>query len=579
MQQPRTLLFKSRWIIPLFLLIIAISGCAGKSPKTTGLAGRTKFSGSAGSPVAASSPTTSAVSGSGTAESSDLDSISQIEENRSAINMPNPTATLSVSQPVSFTRYAPYTLACQSERAVLDIAGGSADIGAKARNAAENGGYSQLWFITPAGYDTFLIINLHASKALTENGAGQPATLAMESGQAEQLWRFGRTGEGTLEITNSASGRKLQVESRDGSGTLAPADWQVKPVSEDYPVPEPHPLDTGNYRVGAQMCNLWNTDGWTRIISYPERKPFLGWYPEGTPLPTDWEIKAAVEHGIGFFMTCWYRDKNNLGKSPVEVRLDHWIRGLSNCRYADRIKFMIMWENANDIACGVADEKDFLDNVVPYWINHYFTHPSYLVLDGKPVLAIYAPSRLTQNLGSDAGVRQAMAKAEQRVIAAGFKGLTLLGQYCWGSPAADHAAMKEQGLQYTFSYHWPTFATGALPSGKTTFTGAEILAGHRVVWEKQAQAKLPNIVTCSMGWDSSPWNNSVTSKKWQLTPGEFQQLLTDAKSAVDARNTSGLEGRMVLLDNWNEFGEGHYIMPTAKYGFGYLDAVRNVFGQ
>jgi hypothetical protein len=36
---------------------------------------------------------------------------------------------------------------------------------------------------------------------------------------------------------------------------------------------------------------------------------------------------------------------------------------------------------------------------------------------------------------------------------------------------------------------------------------------------------------------------------------------------------------MVLLDNWNEFGEGHYIAPHRQYGFGYLDAVRAAFTE
>jgi hypothetical protein len=36
---------------------------------------------------------------------------------------------------------------------------------------------------------------------------------------------------------------------------------------------------------------------------------------------------------------------------------------------------------------------------------------------------------------------------------------------------------------------------------------------------------------------------------------------------------------MILLDNWNEWGEGHYIAPYREYGFGYLDAVRDVFSD
>ncbi len=31
---------------------------------------------------------------------------------------------------------------------------------------------------------------------------------------------------------------------------------------------------------------------------------------------------------------------------------------------------------------------------------------------------------------------------------------------------------------------------------------------------------------------------------------------------------------MILLDNWSEYGEGHSILPSALYGFGYLAAIR-----
>ncbi|MGD0900669.1 MAG: hypothetical protein ABR915_22785, partial [Thermoguttaceae bacterium] len=35
--------------------------------------------------------------------------------------------------------------------------------------------------------------------------------------------------------------------------------------------------------------------------------------------------------------------------------------------------------------------------------------------------------------------------------------------------------------------------------------------------------------------------------------------------------------RVVMLANWNEFGEGHFMLPAASAGFGYLDALREVF--
>ena len=32
-----------------------------------------------------------------------------------------------------------------------------------------------------------------------------------------------------------------------------------------------------------------------------------------------------------------------------------------------------------------------------------------------------------------------------------------------------------------------------------------------------------------------------------------------------------------MLANWNEFGEGHFLMPSTLAGFGYLEALREVF--
>ena len=62
-----------------------------------------------------------------------------------------------------------------------------------------------------------------------------------------------------------------------------------------------------------------------------------------------------------------------------------------------------------------------------------------------------------------------------------------------------------------------------------------------------------------------------------MTPDEYKDLCQRAKSVLDQRPCDTIENRLVLLDNWNEFGEGHYIFPTRENGFGYLDAIREVF--
>lgn len=69
--------------------------------------------------------------------------------------------------------------------------------------------------------------------------------------------------------------------------------------------------------------------------------------------------------------------------------------------------------------------------------------------------------------------------------------------------------------------------------------------------------------TVSVGIDETPWNRPSGA---MLPPDEFKTVLSFADAFEAFRNIDGI-GKMVLLDNWNEYGEGHYIMPAAKYGF------------
>ncbi|MEJ1974605.1 MAG: glycoside hydrolase family 99-like domain-containing protein [Lacunisphaera sp.] len=341
-------------------------------------------------------------------------------------------------------------------------------------------------------------------------------------------------------------------------------------------MPVPEPVDTGRYLVGAVMCPLWN-DGkrWTEIEPYPDRKPLLGWYDEGDPEVTDWEIKWALDHGITFFLACWYREPGSTAEAVVRPGLDHWIKSLPRSRYHDQVKFAIMWENANKFYSAPTNEEDFLGKLVPFWIENYFRRPDYLLIDGKPVFSIFSPATFIRELGGEAQAAAALAKMRLACVQAGFPGVHILGQSCWGKPAelAEQAAQIQRlGLDNSWAYHWPTF-TGAF-GGNPKPSGAEAIAAQEKLWQTQRQ---PNLLTLSMGWDEAPWHFKYSKAQWRLTPAEFKTLAQKAKAVMDQRTGGGLESKIVLLDNWNEFGEGHYIFPTQEHGFGYLDAIREVF--
>jgi hypothetical protein len=391
-------------------------------------------------------------------------------------------------------------------------------------------------------------------------GAATRVIPALAPGQTVELaWGVQAEAPGTCEMTLT-----------DGGGQTIRRRVAFHPPL-DLPrqayVPSPEPVRT-EVLVGAQMCPLWKEGArrsvWQPIVPWEDRKPALGWYDEGDPAVTDWEITWCLDHGISFFVVCWYRASQG---GPVAHNLGHAIHeGLFNARYRDQFKFAIMWENQQKGSSGIASEEDLLQNLLPFWIETYFKHPSYLLLDGKPLLYIYRPEFLVHDLGSVAKVRQALDKARAACQSAGFQGLTLLGEYRGRDP--NHLRhLVELGMDCSFAYCWP------LPNSPSS---AAAVDQQEEIWRERREMNiLPEMINVSMGWDSRPWHES--SSIWRHTPADFAEACRRALAEARQYPEGSISRRVVLLDNWNEFGEGHYLMPHREHGFGYLAAVREAF--
>ena len=361
----------------------------------------------------------------------------------------------------------------------------------------------------------------------------------------------------------------LEVNSDDASLATATLPMRFLAAAEqrkiDY-IPDPVPAKT-QVLIGAHHCPLWEADKfrmWDNVLKHPERTPALGFYAQENPQVSDWETKWAVEHGVSFFIYCWYRASQG---GPVQTRYSSAINdALFKSRFADKMRFTIMWENQSRGTAGVADEHDLMSNLLPYWIETYFKHPSYLKIDNRPVLFVYRPEYLVQDLGSKAAVARAFDKMRQACKDAGFAGLTILGEYRGIQP--EHLRLlKDLGLDYTFAYCW------GIPNSPTPKQAIQTQLGY--IRKTHELGVLPQVVTVSQAW--SGWRDEGSI--WKIPPVDFEDLLREAKAFIATLPPDQLGSKMLLLDNWNEWGEGHYIAPYREYGFGYLDAVRTVFAD
>ncbi|MEI6499867.1 MAG: LamG-like jellyroll fold domain-containing protein [Armatimonadota bacterium] len=407
---------------------------------------------------------------------------------------------------------------------------------------------------------------------------GSPTQTIPQLGYEQQKdlsWTVTATKAATATFTAQVTAPRLTPVSLRSAVLFNP---ELKVTKASY-VPRPVPAKMGKYQVWTHYCPLWKEGthtGWKAIENYPERKPVLGNYNEGTPEVADWHIKYWLEHGISAVMYCWYRANFN---PKIEQSIGHALNdGLLHARYLNMIKYGIMWENGCGV--GVKDSDDLLNNLFPYWLEHYFTHPSYLQVDGKPVLYIWVPTNVTKHLGGSDKVRAAFEIMRAKCREQGLKGLYIVG--CVGG--ADRATLEQmakEGWDASSAY-----GNGWVPPANLKSLGSFVYAPfegfvdqQEKIWKGKAEINaLPDITAAMMGWDSRPW--SETAFFWSdNTVEKFRDLCRRAKAAMDAKPGNGPDKTTAIFCCWNEFGEGHYIEPTRSKGFSYLDAIRDTFSE
>lgn len=328
------------------------------------------------------------------------------------------------------------------------------------------------------------------------------------------------------------------------------------PYPDDY-VPEPQ-IPESDYLVGLNICSLWREGvhyGWDEISAYPEITPVLGYYDEGSPEVADWEIKMMAEHGIDYEIFCWYPTGNETKPIFRTTMNESIIDGYFNARYSDKMDFAIMWENSSVDHMSFEDFKNY---TVPYWIEYFFKDERYLKIDNKPLLTVW----LLEGKFGDCSVKEAFDYLREECVKAGFDGCYIL-LYSTDSAKYNQEWLDSNSMDGLIGYHWGTAGANVESQAKslTTYSAVDY-----------------TIPTISVGFDYVGWGNSK-SRNGLLDPKDYPTLTDIVKKALAERSTRGTSPfeNMVNISTWNEYGEGTYVMPTERFGFGYLDAIRKAF--
>ncbi len=317
---------------------------------------------------------------------------------------------------------------------------------------------------------------------------------------------------------------------------------------------------------------------------YQPRQPFWGHEPDNDPKVVEKWIEAATGHGVSVFVYDWYWYN---GGPFLESALND---GFLGARNNEKMKFYVMWAN-HDVKYNYWNVYRYKDNTGILWnagvdwknyriivdrlINQYFRRPNYFKINGEPVFSIFSVDKLLESFGNSAEeARKALDYFREEVKKAGFPGLHIQWNQGGGSVMSEAAAAQFTGNVKAMGFNSVAmYNMGGLDEDYIVY-GTNSL---RIREQMDSLLDIPVFPCVSIGWDDTPRfpaKGMHDVVHYNNTPQSFAALLAKAKRYADSHPG---QTRLITINAWNEWVEGSYLLPDMLNGFGYLEAVRDVF--
>lgn len=372
-----------------------------------------------------------------------------------------------------------------------------------------------------------------------------------------------------------------------------------RPVVASYYFPNYHYGDPRNEQVHGKGWAEWELvkNAKPRFPGHVQPNiPAWGYTNEADPKDMAQKIDAAADHGVDAFIFDWYYYDDG---PFLERGLDQGFLKAKNNR---RLQFGLMWANHDwvDIHPKTLDAPSRLlypgkikpetwERLTDEVIHHYFKHPSYWKIAGRPYFSVYELYRLVDSFGSLDATRTALDRFRAKTKAAGFPDLHLNG-VTWGvkilpgektvTNVAELA--KRLALDSVTSYVWIHHVPlRQFPETPYQFVMDEYFKYAEGVAGTFGVPYYPNV---TMGWDSSPrarQEDPFVNRGYPFmarmsgnTPEAFRTALERTREFLEKRPA---DQRILTINCWNEWTEGSYLEPDTRTGMKYLEAVKAIF--
>jgi Glycosyltransferase WbsX/Divergent InlB B-repeat domain len=302
---------------------------------------------------------------------------------------------------------------------------------------------------------------------------------------------------------------------------------------------------------------------------FSERKPVSGW-SDASPTAMNVALEWAQEDAIDFFEFDWFYP-------PVDPLLNVALDNYRDLPDHHGVGYSLLYVNIDPFVV----PNDQWTSVVDDWATRDFTSPDYRRVDGKPVVFVIDSIRFNEQWGGTAGVNAALEALRRAARSHGLPGVYVVGSVYIGT------CVDQVGWDYFASVlageSWDALTQNSYPAAACERDGeqpyGDIVAAGEAGWDRYAQRMgFPTIPQVQAGWDPRPWNEAIDGHLWWFdrTPVLFGAFVHDA--AVWSAEHPIPSGPLVLVNSWNEIGEGQTVVPTREDGFAYGQALAEALG-
>lgn len=291
----------------------------------------------------------------------------------------------------------------------------------------------------------------------------------------------------------------------------------------------------------------------------------LGYYDLRLPEVMRRQVELARRYAVaGFcFHFYWFGGKRLLEAPILQFLADKDLDLRFSLCWANE-NWSRRWDGGNNDLLIRQDHSPEDDVAFLRYLDRYFRDDRYLKIAGRPVLTVYHPAMLP-----DAAATIARWRAEAERL--GYPGLYLIATTAFAfsdAQALGFDALSEFPPHNTVTPTIDhTLAMSSLRTGGAVFSYDEHVAVERA---KPARAGIvhPGVFPA---WDNSARKPTTGIVFHEASPAAFGRWLDHAFAQAHSHPP---DRRLVFINAWNEWAEGAYLEPDARFGYAWLEAVR-----